>query len=395
MLEQILKDIWRSKGTRFTVIFILALMLFALIFKARFSILTTYQKIKLGQVFNNPITYAGEPYGFTEDDARAQKYFRKGIKKLSNLAVDIYRLDKPDQLLLEEPGEFAKWESALDKEAIIPIYNLLHDMELFCSPFRSPATLHNRIQRERKMEDRKELPRKKSKDIIKYGVTEKNYLELANKLLNINADYFTTALQKKPDYLPALGVQKRLFLAACKPLKAVHSMQTTIHYIEYKTEKEIYQQREDDPPQNAQLLAAAVEISLKNNSIYKNLLQDHFRGSYYITQNIDWKIKQTYDLFLLNPKKDYLLRYVEATLESARLAGHQENRALHNRLKAVMTQSIEDDPLYLYALAETAYRAGYYGDSARYLNRLKRSAAETHRLKKDIDRLSFILNLEE
>ncbi len=396
MLRQIIHDIWKNPISRYPAIFFTVALVFAGIVRGRFFILSVYQKATLGQIFNNPVTYDKGPYGFHENEKRAIQLYQKGIEKLANLSIDTYRLDDPDEILSEAGAkEIRQWESSLTDEAIRPIYNLMHDMELFCTPFRTESNLYAQVRQEERLAQRTPLTRHKAKDIIKYAVTDKTYVKLANEILLLNSDYFGAALAKKPDYLPALSIQRRIYLAVCKPNKVVHSLQTAIDYLEYKTEKELYEKRAEQGIVNAENLSVALTDSLKHNALYKELLTEHFRRSYFVTENLDWKEKQAYDLFLLNPKTEYLQLYVKTLLDRSQVSGHDENLLIYRRVKAVMTQEMETDPQYLYTLAETAYRAGLYRESRRHLETLFLRLGKSSPVSREANRLMFLLDLEE
>ena len=201
-----------------------------------------------------------------------------------------------------------------------------------------------------------------------------------------------------------LHFREKILQASCKPLKASHSWQKALDYIEFKEEKKIV----TDQPENTEImpdeLATMVTMRLKENKKYKRLLKEFFLRSFNVTQNIEWKLRKSWASFVLTSQrsgrrdqrdsKDYLLAHVKTILEKSRISSVPMNRLIFAELKKISYPGIEFEPTYVYALAETSFRARLYTQSRALINGLANQGLTRARGQlKQVKRLQFMLQL--
>lgn len=395
MLKQIFYDIWKNPVSRYGFVFLVSIMVLALILKAHMSIYTFVYNITAGDTFDDPHSYYGKSYNFEEEPDRANKLYRNTIEDIVEYSADLYKLEEPEKIFIEQWRPEDHWQSTLTPEARKLVNWLLSDLKLFCLPFEESISISSRIRQEERLKKRKLIKREKEGDILVYAVKDENYQKIANMLLEQESLSLRLALQKKPDHIPARRMQFDIYKASCRHDLITHRLRKTLSYLEYKTEKEIYNQLLETEYKDANELSRLSFEKLKINRLYLALLNEYFHEAYYTTKDLHFRARQAWNIYMLDQDPDHLMKYVEARLELARVSGRIASAKIYENLLSVSHRTIEFNPEYIYALAEVAYRAGKKKESYEHLSRIignERHMKST--IYPEARRLWFLLDLE-
>ncbi|MDH4199095.1 MAG: hypothetical protein OEV66_01845 [Spirochaetia bacterium] len=388
MFTQIFREIWKNKISRYVLLIALTLILVGAILNGKMVIYNFFYRLYSGEVFFDPYTYKKNVYGFSENPGKAEKLFLKGLKKIVNISADLYKTGEPDLLLSGKFNHDLGWENFTSDNSIEMVYMLLHDLELFCVPFdtgNSPESDHSE-----NLKKRYSIKRNSSKELAQYALKEDEFTDIADKILMIDQEYFYFALQKKPDSVPVLLMREKLLKALCRPRNISVELTRALEYREYKTEKEVYSKFKGN---NAEFIANETFKILKQDKQYAKILKLQFNSSYYMTRNMDEKIRQSYNNYLLHNDTFYLENYLKNVLEMSHYSGLKENQKAYDMLVSMKNDRMMTNKTFVYTLAELSFRAHRYQDTQKYLDIVSKTSDLAGTDLYRVRRLYFMLDL--
>jgi len=373
MAIRVFTDIWKSKVSRVILLLLLLLSTFAAIYLIRIDIYTSLSTIGRGMVFDDPSTYDEGPFGFTEDAEQAESLYRESLEQLLEYTEDPYNFTIVEPLFDDAISEKENWSINLSPEnaKIIKIY--LNDIRVFCQNFRTQKTINAEIDYTKQLNQRHKIISEENGQVSEFAISKGSFLEHANQLLSVDEKTLEMALQKKPDYLPALDLRNKIRGSVCKELTIPLNIMRTLGYLEYKFNKIEYFKGKHLHTPDPEIISENTFQSLKSNRTYKSLIKKHFSHSYYNSGNESWKAKKSWSLYILSQDKDYLNKHIASTLKISRVSNIQENKSYYNQLLSIKHRGIEFEFLYNYALAEVAFRAGSIERSKMHLNKISKN----------------------
>ncbi|MES0490808.1 MAG: hypothetical protein ABUK01_12505 [Leptospirales bacterium] len=366
-MQNIFNDIWKNKTSRTILLLMVATIIFSFILSIKSYIynVVTFMKVGtiIGMEYNNPASYDSGPYGFTEDSEKAHLLLVKGKKEILDEIEDSYQINNiPDSFFLLDKSKFhddynlnAKVQYALETQ-------FFGDLALLCDQkFMLENSIINREARENHLNKRTVLPDEDDKNKKVQAIEVEEIPGYINFLINIDQIYLYPALQKKPDSMEIIEFRKKVLKAVCRPQMEHQMLMQAIDYIEYKTEKEVYQKLKNNQINDSELLEDNKYQSLKANKRYRDLLWDHFNLAYNNTKNTNWMQRKSINLYNLNRKPGYLTKHIESLLELSRISSLVDNVKIYNHLSKISPEAVSElknEIIYHYALAETSFRAG-------------------------------------
>ncbi|MDH5720924.1 MAG: hypothetical protein OEZ13_09985 [Spirochaetia bacterium] len=398
-IKTIFQGIWANKYTRIGLFLFIFLLVFGNIIKIRFEIHNVIESFFKEPSFDDPATYKGKLYDFEEDRLAALKAYKKGIEKMLEEIYDIYNYEIPEEIFVKDIDIHDNWQKSLVKDSIEKAYYFFTDLNLFCMPTTEFNTVGTKWQRDEKLKKRR-LRNQKGKNYspFDYAIRTDKIFEIRNFLFELDNEYFLKAAQKKPDARLYLTFRSSLYDALCEPEKKNHFWQKALEYREYLNEKKVYESYLKDQSEseiNTEEVARKAAITIRTDPYYPSFLKEFYLSSFSNTSNLDWKLKKSEDLYRSYKDKSYLKSYILSLLEKSRISGVIENKKIFQTLYEIKYPSIESDFDYLYALSETALRAGEYKKSKALIkNIIKNNYYKTRLDLKKVQRLSFMLELK-
>jgi len=399
MFKTIFKSIWDNKITRTGFFLFVFLIIFANIIKVRFQIHDFFESIFEEQSFDNPASYKGEAYGFEEKPREALNYYKKGMQKLLDEVYDIYNYEIPDEIFAKKIDIHDNWQKSLGLDALEKSYFFFTDLALFCVPTTEFDNVSTEWQKDEKLKKRRLQKQDSDKySPFNFALKKDEIAEIRNFLFELDNDYFQKSLQKKPDARLYLTFRSSLHDALCEPEKKNHFWQKALEYREYINEKKAYHsylQAGDETQINMEEVSKKAQIMIRTDPYYPSFLKEFYLSSFTNTGNLEWKLNKSEKLYHSYKDKSYLKSYIFSLLEKSRVSGVLENKKIFKTLFAIEYPSLDTDYDYLYALAETAFRAAEYKKSTALVKNIIKNKLFKNKFElKKIQRLSFMLEMK-
>lgn len=403
MLRYFLKDLWGNSVKRIIFLVLVAAVISAVFYRARVPIEQFFFDLFATQVYDDTDTYLDKPpYGFREEPVEAMEYYLEGLEELSELAVELYEADYDSEYLkqntsAEDEKLYSRsWQSPLKMQPLTEVTKLFEDLQVFCRPFSERTNVRTRFYREEKLKQRHRVYNESGREkIFDYAITESNYNSIRDTLIEISLDYFEMALQKKPDLKPALELQNEIEAAVCRSDSSARWYERALEYREYKTEKNLYRKlREKERNFTPEELVRTTFSQLREDSYYRELLYDFFLRARNTSVSPEFLAMKSLNYYKLTGQKNYLDAYIRARLEICRNSSPAVCKRAFNDLFTIRHKNIESDSFYLYALSETAFRAGRKSRAESLLSHLLSQSIEINAdLLRQALRLEFIIEL--
>jgi len=367
----------------------ITLTLIGLSLSFKMPIYNFFFRLFVGEVFFDPYTFKTGEYTFNENQKKSEKLFRKGYKKLVKIASNLYKIEYSEPILSDKFDHEKSWEALSSEDSINIVSMLFHDLELFCVPFDDSENDPDLHENEN-LKKRYNVKRESSLDSLQYAIKDDEFAKYANELLSIDQNYFYLALQKKPDSMPALKMREKILRSVCKPQKISVEMTRALEYREYITEKKTYLNYKGGNPD---FIADETYNSLRKDKFYGKLLKEQFQNTYFITQNINDRLQQSYNYYILKHDDFYLENYVQSALEYSRNSGFQKTGKIYEKLLTLLDSKTNNNKTLLYALAEVSFRLHKFDDTKKYLDQLSQTSKLAGYDFYKVKRLYFLLEL--
>lgn len=375
MLLFYLKKIWSNLYARIGVLVFASLIVFSLIYQVRMNIFIFFDRLSSGASFDDPYSWSGEPYGFSEDAEAASRLYQNGLYELVELAYDIYNYDIEGDIVPETTDLGENWQKHLEPQSIELVQALVADMRLFCKPPYEAQTARKKWELRKKLEQRH---RKQSTSPNPFGfaVTSDNIASLRDQLYEINYNNLKVALEKKPDAYAVLTLHDTVLSGLCHPHRGLETWQSAIAYMEYRQEKSFYYQyfeenvKEKKPVPPPEELAQKAAFALAKDKQYQKYIKILFLKDRAMSENLEARLLRVKANYMLNQDPVYLKEYIRLLLEKSRQSSREQAKAIFETLYQLEFKGYDQNPLYVYALAETAYRSHQFQKARSLVNHI-------------------------
>ena len=449
-MQRIFGQIWKNIYIRYVFLGLVVLVVFLLIFRKRYAIFNFFDQIFQGVHFDDPYSWQDNVYGFEEDLDGSKRLFLTAVADILEESADVYDIDI-DNPYFKEEVQLAKdfdnifIESYEDDGKVIrqkqTLLSLLskyfEDLKKFCKPFIGTNSYLEEWNYQEKLKQRTLGSKKKP---FVFAIKSENTNDIRNYLRKLDENYFSLALQKKPDALAIIHIRSALFEATCQTTKRTELWKSAVLYFEFKKEKEIFVKdgkfnKEKYDSMKPDTIFAEVQKKLAEDENYHFFLKRFYRSSSRKNSNIEWSLKLARNAYLLTKGDDalqdylgkllkisrttgsnidnveillanaYLIEssnpkykaYMSYLLTKARSEGSNGNELIYSHLlHGLETKELYKNSSYIYILSEVAYRAGRLKDSRNHLNKIINSKSiRSHDLRKAIGRLDLMLKLSK
>ncbi|GEM_PF-3272435 len=367
MIRYMLQDLYSNKYIRISFLVFSALILASILYQKRIGLSNFIDNLFARPQFDNPYNWNG-PFAYSENTEKAFKNYQKGMEDLLELAVDLYDAkDISDENLWQKKFSFTEnWDVPLQPKAASLIHTLLADTGKFCENSFYMVSARKNWDLEKRLDTR---ARKEGGGPYDFAITENNINKIREKILEADEDYFSYAIQYKPDFYPAYNLQEDLYFATCKKDTPYAWWEKAVSYIEYKHSKKIYFQdvKQYENFTSYELNHMLFE-NLKKDSSYIFYLRNLFFRSYRIIPDVESQVRKSWSVFTLSGNKDDLMDYVDSLRKKARYSDPTEAGKIHDKIYALEYPGIEYEYRYVAALAESSFYAGNYPFARKYID---------------------------
>ncbi|MDH5717401.1 MAG: hypothetical protein OEZ22_07155 [Spirochaetia bacterium] len=398
MLKQIFSDIWRNKIARTGFFVAIFLISFSNIIQYRFQINNFINSFFKPHSFDNPDSFGNTPYGFEEDIEEALETYKTGLEKLIEESYDLYNYDIPEEIFEKKIDLNINWQKGLNRDSLEKVYYLFSDLSLFCKPVTETDSVSTEWQRKEKLKKRKlRLNKTEKTSPFDFALKEDDYENIRNYLFDLDRKYFSIAIGMKPDSLAIITFRETLLNALCKSSIKPKLWIKAIEYKEYYHEKKIFNEIKNQGKNTRDFMDEVYTkglVNAKNDPYYISFLKSYFMASTARSENIQWKYDFSKNYYLLHKDKNYLYTYIESMLSKSRVSNIEENKLIFDELFKLEYPNIESDFSYVYALAETAFRAANYKKSRAITNNIIKHRLYNNKTEySHIKRIDFMLEL--
>ena len=362
----ILRSIIKNNIVRVIFLIFVFFIIFTGVYQFRFYIFNWASNIIEGPQFDNIATWDQELYGFTENPVKAKSHFKNGLQELVHKSFKAYNKDVPNKFFLIVNKPNVSWQNYISPEALEVVLSFLHEVQGSCGNAIKTSSFHDdwvEEELEHITIEQKEYQHEK------YIVTSP---EIAQKyyswLLNLDSEYFVSSLQKKPDYWPSLTIRNAILEATCKPLVVDQTWHKALEYVEYKTEAFVFTNLISKHTELTPLdHILATEDALKKDLLYHKILKVFYSRALLVSKSSQWRMLSLAKAYDISKDIDILNSYIKAAVEQCQVTSIEKCTAIYKNLISIKNEDILLTPSYIYALAETSFRARLYSKSYEHL----------------------------
>jgi len=328
MLRYLFANLWRNPLARIGFIAAFLIITFGLIFSSRWRIYLSLSRFFSSADWSDVSQHGRKPFAFTENEDKARALTEKARAEIHDLALETLR------------GTQTEPENSL---------RLLNGLHRHCG---------SHLVSLRRSDNTKPMGFlvESESDAAKLGLN----LALTRKsLLKINAIHLEAAMQKKPDYLPAIELAQDIFRATCDLREVAPLLARALDYREYFMQKSLYDSDNGKLyEKNPELFHIRAQESFASDKVYRELIVRYFEATRFrVAHNLAQlqNLRNSYNL-AQNPRT--LGALIQGLAAEARHSTPQIALKCHHELYALDFPGITDRADYLVALAESALYAG-------------------------------------
>lgn len=385
MLRYLFARLWKNPFARYGMLAAAIVISFAIIFSLRFHLYTFFYRLFNSPDWSDIARHANRPYAFEENETRAQKLTAEAWLELYALAREKNNGREYKEPALSgaiTPKPFAQF---LRRYAEEEIFTLLNALAKDCSTIRVSVAIS----------DNASALGEVAESNTAAGRAKAHLKETIDDILKIYGTKVEAALQKKPDYLPALELAEELFRAACSMREIAPLYARALDYREYRLQKQLYESDSGKLyTRNPEEFHARAQESYARDAQYRELLMRHFQATRFRTPQNPAQLKNLRESYALLRNRVAAKALIQGLLAEARHADTMTARKCHYELFALDYPGLAEDADYLFALAETALRGGEYA-------RARNIIANARKIKplgdfaswRDFERLAFVVEL--
>ncbi|MBV6494690.1 MAG: hypothetical protein LDLANPLL_02727 [Turneriella sp.] len=381
MWRYLLNRLWENKLARFATLGAILVISFALIFNSRDRLYLSLSRLFSTPNWGDVATYAGKPFAFNEDATKAERLTAKAWEKIARLSEKALGVEETKNAVIQNirPRPYSQF---LNKNAETNIFYFFNLLASNCGHLVTDVSITT------KNNDR--LDHKDEEEKLK-----KHLKESLLSLLQIQQEYAEGALQKKPDYIPAIELSGEVFRAACSMREVAPLLSRALDFREYTLQKNIFEKDSGRTYINSpELFDAQSREAYKADLFYRDLTLRYFEATKFRTLYDSAHLKNMRSMYSRIPNTQTLASLIQALLAEAQHGTPGIAQKCHYELFALDYPGISERADYLYALAETAVRAGEDTRAKNIIaNALKSTYIKDESMRRDLERLRFLLDL--
>ena len=384
MLKYLFARIWKNPLSRYGSIAAVLLIAFGVIFMARNQLYRYFSRTFSSPDWSDVVRHGARPFGFEENEGKARDLTERAWKEIYALADrkigDSDKLPPITGSVTRRP-----YSLFLSKHAEQDIFTLFNGLYANC------GTLVTSTQ----ITDRTSAMGEVAAAQTAAGRLHRQMTATERSLLKIHALEVEAALQKKPDYIPAIELSEEIFRATCGLRELAMLWSRALDYREYYLQKQLYDADSGKLyDRNPELFHQKANEAYARDSVYRELLQRHFEATRFRTPHDPAQLKNLRNAYATFQNPKTLAALVAALLAEARNSNAAIAKKCHFELFALDYPGVSDRPDYLYALAETAVRGDEPALAVNIIaNALKPGKVTEQTLQRDFERLRFHLDL--
>jgi len=361
------------------------LISFAVIFSARFNLLKGLSRIFSSPDWSDTMRHRSKPFAFVENEDKARALTERAWRALHTLSTETITKENPAGDALSAAVTRRPYATFLRRDSETMIFTFLNGLKSGCGDYRTSVEITDRTTA---------LGELAASRTTAARIAQQQTLGLKNTL-SIFVDYVEPALQKKPDYVPAIELAEELYRATCGLRETAALWARALDYREYALQKQLFdgdsgRLYEKDP----ELFETRFRERRQQDSNYRELLVRHFDATRFRTPYDPAQLKNIRNAYFALKSPATLTALIAALLSEARHSTNAIARKCHYELFALDDAGITEREDYLYALAETAVRGEEYMRAQNVImNALKSKAVRDPAIQRDLERLRFHLEL--
>ena len=385
MLKYLFARIWSNPLARYGSLAGILLISFGLIFSARFSLLKAFSRMFSSPDWSDTLRHASRPFAFNENEDKARALTEKAWRSLHELATAATGNRESAGETFTGPVARKPYSAFLRRESETAIFTYLNGLQSNCGSYRTSVEITDRTTA---------LGELAASRTVAARIAQ-HQTEALQKTLAIFVNSIEPAMQKKPDYLPAIELAEEVYRATCALREAAPLWSRALDYREYAIQKQLY---ESD---NGRLFDRDPELfETKSNErrqqdvAYRELIARHFEATRFRTPFDPAQLKNIRNAYFSLRSPRTLTALIAALLAEARNSTSAIARKCHYELFALDDSGITEREDYLYALAETAVRGEEFVRAQNVIaNALKSTYVRDAAIRRDLERLRFHLEL--
>lgn len=386
MLRYLFDRLWKNPLARIGTLVAISVIVFALIFSARQSLYLFFSRLFSSPNWSDVREYAGKPFAFEENAKSAQAKTKDAWSALYNLAREKTNAAKIDTPLFHGEIQTRPFANFLDKRAEETIFVFLNAMAKNCGPLFASTQRADNETAAGEVADAASIE----------GRLRKAARETTLALVRIHAQNILPALEKKPDFVPAIELSHEIFRASCNIRETASLYARALDYREYALQKNLYAK------DNGKLYTrfpeefdARSHEALQRDKAYHDLWIRYFEAIRFRTPYAPGQIYQLRNAYAKIKNAATLQALVQALLAEARHTNAETAKKCHYELFALDYPGVADDANYVFALAETAYRGREFARAQNIIkNALQKNLVKDSALRRDLEQMAFGIELE-
>lgn len=385
MFSYLFSRLWKNPMSRIGFLLAVTVILFALIFSIRNPLYKFLSRTFSSADWSDISTHGSRPYAFEENESKARDLTESAWREIYELAhAKLYKSHdskEPIKTIIQTKP----YSNFLTKEAESELFTFFNALADNCG---SRITSISIGDKQTALGDLAQAQTARTR----LGHDLRSTLKQLLKIQVLRAE---AALQKKPDFLPAIELSQEIFRAACSIREIPSLLARALDYREYALQKIIFSSDNGRLyEKNAELFFVKSGEAYAKDKEYRELIRRYFENTRFRTAYEPAHLKNMRDSYQAMQNPQTLQSLIAALQAEARNSNPATAKKCHAELFSLDFPGVTDRSEYLYALAETAVLGEEYIRAENIIaNSLKSGKIKDESLQKDFERLKFNLNL--
>lgn len=387
MLRYLFARLWKNPLARYGSLAAVLLISFALIFSAREGLYRYFSRLFSSPDWSDVYRHSSRPFAFEENESRAQSLTASAWKDVYLLAAHQLPIEEPEKTVITAPLTTKPFAKFLNRNAEQAIFSLFNALATDC------GTLLTSVE----LSDNTTALGEVAEASTPAGRQRRALRETIRQLLKIYTAGPESALQKKPDYLPAIELSNEIFRAGCSMRESATLYARALDYREYALQKQLYDADGGKLyNRNPEEFAARAAEAVQRDAHYRNLVDRYFQATKFRTPYDPAQLSNLREAYARLRSRESVDALVQALLAEARHNPAGTARKSHYDLYALDYPGLSDNPAYVYALAETAVLGHEFARASNIIGNALGSRKFTDEWqKREFERLRFWLGLQQ
>lgn len=385
MFKYLFARLWKNPLARYGSLAAIILISFALIFSLRNPLYLYFSRLFTSPDWSDVARHSARPYAFEENENKARDLTASAWREIYDLAQKKLRIKERSGDALGGAVQRKPFAAFLTRDAEREIFTFFNALKSDCGNLIVSLSISDRSEAVSEIDVQDKAA----------GKLRKELRGTLRELLKIHALRVEAALQKKPDYLPAIELSEEVFRASCSIREIPVQLARALDYREYRIQKNIYDADNGRTyDKNPELFETKSREAYARDAEYRELIARYFNATRFRTPYDPAQLKNLRASYAALQNKKTLEALIAALLAEARNTAPDTARKCHAELFALDFPGVSDMPDYLYALAETALIADDFTRAENVIgNALASAKIKDAALLKAFERLRFQLEL--